>query len=170
MTEWEKAQQGYLYNAYHAPEIYEALMRCADLCYQFNHCRPSDTARQKELLTQIIGRVKGEVMITPPFYCDYGCNVEIGDHFYANHNCVILDGAKVTFGDYVFIGPNCVFASTGHPIDSQERNQGYEYVAPITIGDSVWFGANVTVLPGVTVGSKPSSGQEASSTGISLPA
>ena len=153
MTEWEKAQQGYLYDANHDEEISRALMRCADLCYQLNHCRPSDTATQQALLKQIIGTIKGDFMIAPPFYCDYGCNIKIGDHFYANHNCTILDGAAVTFGDFVFIGPNCVFATAGHPIDSRQRNQGLEIALPITVGDNVWFGASVTVLPGVTIGS-----------------
>lgn len=153
MTEWEKGQKGYLYNANHDQEIRRALMRCADLCYAFNQCRPSDTDRQKELLGEILGKIKGEVMITPPFYCDYGCNIEIGEAFYSNHNCTILDGAKVIFGDYTFIGPNCVFATAGHPLDSRQRNQGLEYARPITVGDHVWFGAGVIVLPGVTIGS-----------------
>ena len=139
MTEWEKGQQGYLYNANHDKEIYQSLMRCADLCWEFNQCRPSDTVRQSALLAKIIGRIQGEAVVTPPFYCDYGFNIELGDHFYANHNCTILDGAKVIFGQYVFIGPNCVFATAGHPLDSEQRN--------------VWFGAGVLVLPGVTIGS-----------------
>ena len=153
MTEWEKGQLGYLYNANHDRDIYQALMRCADLCWEFNRCRPSDTARQRELLGNIIGRIQGEAIVTPPFYCDYGSNIVLGDHFYANHNCVILDGAKVTFGSYVFIGPNCVFATAGHPLDSCQRNQGLEFARPITVGDNVWFGAGVIVLPGVTIGS-----------------
>ena len=153
MTEWEKGQQGYLYNANHDEAIRQALMRCADLCWAFNQCRPSDTARQRELLEQIIGSIRGEAMVTPPFYCDYGFNITLGDHFYANHNCTILDGAKVTFGAYVFIGPNCVFSTAGHPLDSRQRDLGLEFARPITVGDHVWFGAGVIVLPGVTIGS-----------------
>lgn len=153
MTEWEKGQQGYLYNANHDKEIYQSLMRCADLCWEFNQCRPSDTVRQSALLAKIIGRIQGEAVVTPPFYCDYGFNIELRDHFYANHNCTILDGAKVIFGQYVFIGPNCVFATAGHPLDSEQRNRGLEFARPITVGDNVWFGAGVLVLPGVTIGS-----------------
>ena len=91
-------------------------------------------------------------MIQPTFWCDYGYNIEIGENFYANHNCVILDDAKVVFGDNVFLAPNCTFATAGHPLDIQQRNQGLEYAYPITVGDNVWIGAGVTVLPGVTIG------------------
>ena len=77
----------------------------------------------------------------------------MGSHVEINHNCVILDCAQVTFGDHVFIGPNCGFYTAGHPLDAQTRNAGLEFARPITVGDSVWFGGNVTVLPGVTIGS-----------------
>ena len=153
MTEWEKAQTGYLYDANYDKEIVEARTRCADLCYDFNHCKPSDTERQKEFLEQIIGGMKGNPVITAPFYCDYGFNISIGENFYTNHNVTILDGAKVTFGNNVFIAPNCVFSTAGHAIDSEQRIQGLEIALPITIGDNVWIGANVSVLPGVTIGS-----------------
>ena len=91
-------------------------------------------------------------MIEQPFHCDYGYNIEIGENFYANVNCVVLDEAKVKFGDNVFVAPNCGFYTAGHPIDAAERNKGLEYARPITVGDNVWIGAGVTVLPGVTIG------------------
>ncbi len=153
MTEWEKAQNGYLYDANYDKEIVEARTNCADLCYDFNRCKPSDTKRQLEFIKQIIGNIKGNPVITAPFYCDYGFNISIGENFYTNHNVTILDGARVTFGDNVFIAPNCVFSTAGHAIDSEQRNKGLEIALPITVGDSVWFGANVSVLPGVTIGS-----------------
>lgn len=153
MKEWEKAQKGYLYDANYDAEIVEARTRCADLCFEFNQCRPSDIKRQKELLTEILGHVGENPVITAPFYCDYGFNISIGKNFYTNHNVTILDGAKVVFGDNVFIAPNCVFSTAGHAIDSEQRNQGLEIAQPITVGDSVWIGANVSVLPGVTIGS-----------------
>ena len=78
--------------------------------------------------------------------------IEVGDNFYVNHNCVILDGAKVTFGDNVFIAPNCGFYTAGHPIDYEQRNQGLEYAYPITVGSNVWIGGNCVILPGVTIG------------------
>ncbi len=153
MTEWEKAQNGYLYDANYDKEIVKARTNCADLCYDFNRCKPSDTKKQLELIKQIIGNIKGNPVITAPFYCDYGFNISIGENFYTNHNVTILDGARVTFGDNVFIAPNCVFSTAGHAIDSEQRNKGLEIALPITVGDSVWFGANVSVLPGVTIGS-----------------
>ena len=152
MKEWEKAQQGYLYDANYDKEIVEERTRCADLCYEFNLCRPSDTAKQQELLNRMLGSIKGNPVITAPFYCDYGFNITIGENFYTNHNVTILDGAKVTFGDNVFIAPNCVFSTAGHAIDSEQRAKGLEIARPITVGNNVWIGANVSVLPGVTIG------------------
>lgn len=153
MTEWEKAQNGYLYDANYDKKIVELRTRCADLCYEFNNCRPSDVERQQELLSEILGSIKGNPVITAPFYCDYGVNISIGENFYTNHNVTILDGARVTFGDNVFIAPDCVFSTAGHAIDSEQRNQGLEIALSITVGNSVWIGANVVVLPGVTIGS-----------------
>lgn len=80
-------------------------------------------------------------------------NIELGENFYANHNLVILDGAKVTFGDNVFVAPNCGFYTAGHPLDYERRNAGLEYAYPITVGDNVWIGGGVQVMPGVTIGS-----------------
>ena len=153
MTEWEKSQNGFLYDANYDKEIVDIRTRCADLCYDFNNCKPSDRKRQRELLDQILGSIQGEPVIIAPFYCDCGFNISVGKNFYANHNVTILDAAKVTFGDNVFIAPNCVFSTAGHAIDSEQRNRGLEIALPITVGDSVWIGANVSVLPGVTIGS-----------------
>ena len=152
MTEWEKAQAGYLYDANYDKDIVDARTKCADLCYEFNHCKPSDTKKQTELLHQILGEIKGDIVITAPFYCDYGFNISVGKNFYTNHNCTILDGAKVEFGDNVFIAPNCVFSTAGHAIDAEQRGKGLEIALPIKVGNNVWFGANVSVLPGVTIG------------------
>ena len=152
MTEWEKAQAGYLYDANYDKDIVDARTKCADLCYEFNHCKPSDTKKQTELLHQSLGEIKGDIVITAPFYCDYGFNISVGKNFYTNHNCTILDGAKVEFGDNVFIAPNCVFSTAGHAIDAEQRGKGLEIALPIKVGNNVWFGANVSVLPGVTIG------------------
>lgn len=152
MNEWDKAQKGYLYDANYDMEIIKRRTKCADLCYEFNQCKPSDIEKQREIIKNIIGCIKGNFVITAPFYCDYGSNITIGNNFYTNHNCTILDGAKVTFGDNVFIAPNCVFSTAGHPIDFSQRIQGLEIALPITVGDNVWIGANVSVLPGVSIG------------------
>lgn len=152
MTEWEKAQAGYLYDANYDKEIVDARTRCADMCYEFNNCKPSDTETQNKLLYQILGEIKGNIVVTAPFYCDYGFHISVGANFYTNHNCTILDGAKVEFGDNVFIAPNCVFSTAGHAIDAAQRGAGLEIALPIKVGNNVWIGANVSVLPGVTIG------------------
>ena len=152
MTEWEKAQHGFLYDANYDSDIIRERTKCANLCHKFNLCSPSDIAEQEQIMREILGEIKGSFIITAPFYCDYGVNISIGNNFYTNHNCVILDGAKVKFGDNVFIAPNCVFSTAGHPIDAEQRNAGLEIALPITVGNNVWIGTNVSVLPGVTIG------------------
>lgn len=91
--------------------------------------------------------------INPPFYCDYGFNIEVGKNLFVNYNCTILDVAKVIIGDNVLIGPNVSIYTAGHPIHADARKTGYEFGAPISIGDNVWIGGNSIILPGVTVGS-----------------
>lgn len=153
MTEREKMQQRMLYDANYDEELLAIRTRCKDLCFEYNQIPPSQTGRQEALLRKLLGKTGEHFCITAPFWCDYGSNIEIGENFYTNHNCTILDGAKVTFGDNVFIAPDCVFSTAGHPLDTEQRNRGLEYAYPITVGDNVWFGASVTVLPGVTIGS-----------------
>lgn len=153
MTEAEKMCQGLLYDANYDQELLEARARCKDLCFAFNQTKPSQVEEQETIIRSLLGKAGAHVFITAPFWCDYGTNIQVGDNFYTNHNCVILDGAKVTFGNNVFIAPNCVFSTAGHPLDTEQRNRGLEYAYPITVGDNVWFGASVTVLPGVTIGS-----------------
>ena len=118
-----------------------------------NSCKPSDTEGQRALLGQILGKMGKDPVITAPFYCDYGFNISVGDNFYTNHNCTILDGAKVEIGDNVFIAPNCVLSTAGHALDSEQRSRGLEIALPIKVGNNVWIGANVTVMMGVTIGS-----------------
>jgi acetyltransferase-like isoleucine patch superfamily enzyme len=151
-TEREKMLAGLLYDANYNPELLEERNVAKDLCFEFNHTKPSDTATQTALIQKLIGKVGDNVTILAPFWCDYGSNIEIGDNFFANHNCVILDGAMVTFGDNVFIAPDGGFYTAGHPLDAERRNQGLEYAKPITVGDNVWIGGGVKVMPGVTIG------------------
>ena len=153
MTEREKMGQRMLYDANYDQELLAERARCKDLCFLYNQIKPSLAAEQENSIRQLFGKTGKQFCITAPFWCDYGCNIEIGENFYTNHNCVILDGAKVIFGDNVFIAPNCIFSTAGHPLDADQRNQGLEYAYPITVGDNVWIGASVTVLPGVTIGS-----------------
>lgn len=142
---------GLLYNANEEGLIKER-KRAKEFCYDFNACRPSETVKQAEIIRSLFGKINGHFEIVAPFWCDYGYNIEIGANFFANHNVVILDCAKVTFGDNVFIAPNCGFYTAGHPLDVQSRNSGLEYAKPIIVKDNVWIGAGVSVLPGVTIG------------------
>jgi acetyltransferase-like isoleucine patch superfamily enzyme len=90
--------------------------------------------------------------VEPAFYCSFGFNLSVGDHFFANRDCLFMDDAPITFGDYVFIAPGCHFYTASHPIHPQPRNQKLEQSLPITVGNNVWFGGGVKVLPGVTIG------------------
>ena len=152
MTEREKMCSGVLYYA-GAAELVAARRRAKELCLRFNQTALQDPAAGEALLRELLGGAGEDVLVQPMFWCDYGENIQIGSHVEINHNCVILDCAPVTFGDHVFIGPNCGFYTAGHPLDAVTRNAGLEYARPITVGDNVWFGGNVTVLPGVTIGS-----------------
>ena len=122
------------------------------LCHKFNNLSPDNISERADTIKSLLRKVKGNFLIEQPFYCDYGYNIEIGENFYSNHNLIILDPAKVIFGDNVFIGPNCGFYTPEHPLDATTRNKGLEYAKPINIGNNVWFGGNVVVLGGVTIG------------------
>lgn len=153
MTEKEKMLKGLLYDANYKKELLVDRLKAKDLCFKYNTTLPSDEESLRKIIGKLKIKTKGNFFLTPPFYCDYGYNISVGENFYANHNLIILDGNKVSFGDNVFIAPSCTFSTAGHPIDKERRNKGLEYAHPITVGDDVWFGANVTVLPGVKIGS-----------------
>lgn len=152
MIEKEKCHKGLLYDANYDEELLRERAVCKDLCYEYNSLKPSATDKRVDMIRNLFGKTGKTFLIEQPFFCDYGYNIEIGENFYMNMNCVILDGAKITFGDNVFVAPNCGFYTAGHPLDVVQRNKGLEYAYPITIGNNVWIGANVTVLPGVSIG------------------
>ena len=145
-------RDGELYDANYDPHLIARRTACHDLCHEYNSLRPSQIELREDILRQLLGRMGEHFTIEQPFLCDYGCNISLGENFYANFNCVILDEAKVTFGNNVFVAPNCGFYTAGHPLDAEQRNRGLEYARPITIGHNVWIGAQVCVLPGVTIG------------------
>lgn len=151
-TEKMKAQAGKLYDANYDAELLKEREICADITYELNRLRPSQTKERMEILRKLFGKTKGNFTIVSPFFCDYGYNIEIGENFFMNMDCVILDGAKVKFGDNVFVAPHCGFYTAGHPLDVVKRTAGLEYALPITIGNNVWIGAHVSVLPGVSIG------------------
>ncbi len=152
MNEKEKMLSGQLYNANYDESLAKERIKCKTLCHQYNSLSPYKTDERKNLIKQILGKTGKNFLIEQNFWCDYGYNIEIGENFYVNHNCVILDCAKVTFGDNVFIAPNCGFYTAGHPLDFETRNKGLEFAKPIKVGNNVWIGANVCVLPGVEIG------------------
>lgn len=123
-----------------------------DLCFDINNTRPSMISERMGYFKKLIGKYNDNFYIEPPFHCDYGYNISLGKNFYANHNLVILDCANVTIGDYVFIAPHVGIYTAGHPIDPAKRNTFIEDSKPITIGNNVWIGGGVTILPGVNIG------------------
>lgn len=151
-TEKEKMLTGKIYDANYDPELVAARANAKELCFDFNNARPKEISKRQDIIRQLLGKTGKQFEIAGPFWCDYGFNIEIGEHFYANHNLVILDGAKVIFGDNVFIAPDCGFYTAGHPLDVDRRNKGLEYAKPITVGNNIWFGGGVKVMPGVTIG------------------
>ncbi len=152
MNEEEKMLAGEIYNANYDEELIKERIEVKDKCFEYNNIKPSNIEGRTKLLKEILGKYKETFYIEQPFICDYGYNIKIGKNFYANHNLVILDGNKVEFGDNVFVAPNCAFYTAGHPLDYKERNKGLEYAKPIKVGNNVWIGGNVTVLPGVSIG------------------
>ncbi|CAH6720922.1 putative acetyltransferase [[Candida] jaroonii] len=124
------------------------LIRLKD--YDFDTKRHSE-ARLK-FLKKIFGKIDDTAFIEPPFFVDYGCNISIGKNFYGNFNITFLDCSLITIGDNVMIAPNVCFTTATHPTDPQKRLDVVEYALPITVGNNVWFGCNIAVLPGVTIG------------------
>ena len=144
---------GTLYDANFDPAVTAVVRECKELCWEYNQLRPTDKEAREALLDRIVGSHDEHFTIVQPFWCDYGKSIHLGENFYSNHGLVVLDGAPVTFGHDVYIAPNCVFSTAGHPVDTERRNAGLEYALPITVGDNVWIGMGVLVCPGVTIGS-----------------
>lgn len=144
-------KDGELYNP-NTEDLIALRLKSKKLCQQYNNIDVSDFAERTKLLNELFYKIGNNITIEYNFYCDYGKNISVGDNFYANHNLVILDCAEVVFGDNIFIGPNCGFYCAYHPLNTRTRNKRYEYAASIKVGNDVWFGGNVVVLPGVTIG------------------
>ena len=120
--------------------------------HKFNSCSPDKKDEMKAMIKDIVGKCGKDIFIEPPFHCDYGKNIEVGENFYANFNCIILDVGKVKIGTNVMFAPNVSIYTAGHPIHPESRNSGYEYGIGITIGDNVWVGGSVVINPGVHIG------------------
>ncbi|KAI1702467.1 bacterial transferase hexapeptide (six repeats) domain-containing protein [Ditylenchus destructor] len=150
--ELAKAARGELYDANYDPETLKLRQDCKAKLWEYNNLHPHKTDERTAILKNLIGKTGKAVWIEPPFLCDYGFNIELGENFYANYNLVILDATKVTIGSNCFIAPNVGIYTAGHPLDAARRNAGLEYALPVTIGDNVWIGAGVHILPGAIIG------------------
>ena len=156
---WNEMLSGALYDPA-APILVAGRHAAKKKCRKFNDTdgdphdlgRPAMKQQRLEILNGLLGSLTSKCYIEPPFYCDYGANIYIGDEFYANHGTVILDCGVVTIGDRVMFGPNVQIYAAGHPTDVEERRRGDEFGMPVTIGNDVWIGGQVCVLLGVTIG------------------
>lgn len=150
-TEWQKMLDGEIYDAGYSG-FHDKLMETRRLLWEFNSLRPDEVERQEEILRSMLGRIGEKFHINQPFRCDYGCNMLIGENFFANFNLTVLDEALVTIGDNVLIGPNVSIYTACHPLDAETRDTWVEWAEPVTIGNSVWIGGSATIVPGVTIG------------------
>lgn len=152
MTEKEKMLAGMTYSAVDQQLLVE-LNTVKEIIHSYNSISPSATKERLSILEGLLGHIgDDEIIINQPFYCDYGKQISVGRRFFANFNLTILDEARVTIGDDCFIGPNVSIYTACHSTDPVERNTRMEWAEPVTIGDNVWIGGSVTILPGVTVG------------------
>ena len=120
---------------------------------QYNECMPFEMEKGMKYLEKAGIVHKKNLYFEPPFHCEYGNHIEVGENFYANAYCTMLDVGKIKIGDDVLFGPHVSLYTAGHPIHPQSRKSGYEYGIPITIGDRVWIGGSCVVMPGVSIGS-----------------
>lgn len=155
MTVLEKMKNGALYDSSFdaiPDELNQKLSECKELLYDFNQSRPSESEKRDKILRQVLAQVGDNCYIEPPFHANWGCNIHIGNNFYANFNLTVVDDADVYIGDSVMIAPNVTIATGTHPIVPELREKAYQYNLPIKIGNRVWIGAGSIILPGVTIG------------------
>lgn len=150
-SECEKMLNGDLYRA-SDEALQQASRRARLLTHQFNQTTDDDSELRRSILSELLGQTQEHYYIEPTFRCDYGEHIRIGNYFYANFDCIMLDVAPITIGEGVMFGPRVSLLTASHPIDATVRKTGLEYGLPITIGDNVWIGGSVTVNPGVSVG------------------
>lgn len=153
MTEKEKMEQKLWYDANYDKELLALRLTAEDLCFELNNTRPKDVEKREAILRELIPELGENCVILSPFVTDYGCYCRIGHDTFINHNAYLMDGCGITIGSHCFIGPNCGMYTAVHATLAEERNKGLEKALPITIGDNCWIGADVTILPGVTIGS-----------------
>ncbi len=148
-----KMKRGEWYDANFDPGLLNERLEVKDLCAKFNQLLPSEIEKQRVLLKKILPNVDVEkVSILAPFMVDYGYNIFMGRGSFLNHNCYLMDCAEIRFGEDCYIGPDCGFYTAIHPLDRERRLAGLEKALPIKIGNAVWLGGGVKILPGVTIG------------------
>lgn len=151
-TEREKMLAGELYDPMD-PELAAGRERARDLCQSLNATREGDAEERRRILRELFGTGGGTVWMQPPFYCDYGSNIHLGERVFFNFNCVVLDVCPVHIGDYTLFGPAVQILTPLHPMNAELRRKE-EYGAPIEIGSDVWVGAGALILPGVRIGDR----------------
>lgn len=151
VSEKERMLNGELYDAGDL-ELVAERERARDLTRRYNHTTVDDQSERRELLEELLGSVGEEYAIEPPFRCDYGYNIHVGENFYANFDCVILDVCRVDIGRNCQLAPGVHIYTATHPLVASERIKGPEYGKPVTIGDNVWIGGKAVLNPGVTIG------------------
>ena len=152
MTEKEKMLAGEVYSAVD-PQLLEELSATREIIHDYNCLRPSEKTKKLEILKGLLGHVADdEIIVNQPFFCDYGKQISVGKRFFANFNFTVLDEAPVTIGDDCFIGPNVSIYTACHSTYPMERNSRREWAEPVSIGNNVWIGGSVTILPGVKIG------------------
>lgn len=151
MTQLEKMISGLPYMA-NDEKLAQLFLKSRYLQNEFNLSDPADLSNRTRILTELLGSMGKGTYIEPPFHCDYGFNISVGENFYANFNLVILDPAPVKIGDNVFIAPNVSIYTAGHPIHHEQRDTRIEYAIETKIGNSVWIGGNTVINPGVKIG------------------
>jgi maltose O-acetyltransferase len=151
-SEREKMLAGELYNALD-PELVTARNRARDLCQALNRSREEDVEERRRILQDLFGSGGDSVWMQPPFYCDYGSNIELGERVFFNFNCVVLDVCTVRIGSFTLFGPAVQIYTPLHPLDAQLRRRE-EYGKPIEIGADVWVGGGAIILPGVRIGAR----------------
>jgi len=137
----------------HDPKLVREQQRARRLCEDLNLTREQDVELRRSILKQLFGRGGDSVWMQPPFYCDYGTNILLGERVFFNFNCVILDVCQVTIGDFTLLGPAVQIYTATHPLNAELRRT-QEYGKPVTIGSDVWIGGGAILCPGVTIGSR----------------
>lgn len=151
MIQKKRMLSGHPYKA-DDPLLSKERIRARKLAKKYNASSPSKIRKKTKLLHKMLGKCGDKCVIHPPFYCDYGYNIEVGENFFANYNCILLDINKITIGNNVMLAPGVIITTAGHPIHSGARNSGWEYGKPIRIGNNVWIGTNAVINPGVSIG------------------